>query len=56
MRSKNPIEENQRLKIDKEYFEQKFKEVRKKNLELRKEIEFLKKNLDNMKMRTPHLP
>jgi len=46
MKQTNPIEESQKLKIDKEYFEQKFKEVKKENLELRKEIEILKKNLE----------
>lgn len=47
MKQTNPIEENQKLKIDKEYFERKFKEVKKENLELRKENEILKKNLAN---------
>lgn len=47
MKQTNPIEENQKLKDDAVYFEQKFKEVKKENLELRKENEILKKNLAN---------
>lgn len=54
MKQTNLIEENQKLKNDKEYFERKFKEVRRENSGLRKENEFLKKNLDNMKTRTRH--
>lgn len=55
MKQTNLIEENQKLKNDKEYLERKFKEVKKDNLELRKENEFLKKNLDSMKTKTPPL-
>jgi len=47
MKQTNPLEENQKLKIDKEYFEKKFKEVKKENIALKKEIEILKKNLDS---------
>lgn len=47
MKQKNLIEENQKLKKDIEYFKEKYREIRKENLDLRKEIEILKKNLDN---------
>ena len=47
MKQTNPLEENQKLKIDKEYIEEKFKEVKKENIALKKEIEILKKNLDS---------
>lgn len=52
MKQTNLIEEYQELKNDNEYLERKFKEVKKENLDLRKEIEFLKKNLDSMKTKT----
>lgn len=56
MKQTNPIEEYQKLKNDNEYLERKFEEVKKENLELRKEIQFLKKNLECMKTRTRLLP
>lgn len=46
MKSKNPIEENQKLKDDNDFLKIKYKRVRKENLELRKEIKELKKNLE----------
>lgn len=52
MKKTNPIEEIQKLKDDSEFFKQKFKEAKKENLMLRKEVEFLKKNLESMKTRT----
>lgn len=46
MKDTNPIEEIQKLKEDNEFFKRKFKEAKKENQILRKEIEFLKKNLE----------
>ena len=47
MKSKNPIEESQKLKDDIDFLKIKYKEVKKENLKLRKENSELKKNLDN---------
>jgi predicted nuclease with TOPRIM domain len=47
MKSTNPIEEIQKLKDDNEFFKRKFKEAKRENKRLRKEIEELKKNLDS---------
>ena len=43
----NLIEENQKLRDDNEFFKQKFKQAKKENQRLRREIEELKKNLDS---------
>ena len=55
MKKTNPIQEIQKLSEDSEFFKRKFKEAKKENLILRKEVEFLKKNLESMKTRTPLL-
>lgn len=47
MKKINPIEEIQKLRDDIEFFKRKFKEAKKENLMLRKEIAELKKNLDS---------
>ncbi len=47
MKRANPIEKSQRLEEEKEYFKEKYQEVKKENIELRREIEILKKNLAN---------
>lgn len=47
MKSKNPIEETQKLKSEKEYFENKYKEAKTVIREKDKLIAELKKNLDN---------
>jgi len=46
MKKTNPIEEFQKLRDDKEFFKRKFKEAKKENRRLRREVEELKKNLD----------
>jgi len=52
MKKTNPIKEIQKLREDNDFFKRKFKEAKKENLMLRKEVEFLKKNLESMKTRT----
>jgi len=47
MKTKNPIEESQKLKEDIDFLKVKYKEVKEENFELRKENAELKKNLDS---------
>lgn len=47
MKNKNPIEENQKLRNDKEYFQNKYKEAKKIIKEKDKIIAELKKNLES---------
>lgn len=52
MKQKNPIEENQKLKSDKDYLQGKLKEAKEVIREKDKIIIGLKKNLDDMKTKT----
>ena len=55
MKSKNPIEESQKLKNDVQYLHIKLKQAKEIIREKDKTIVELKKNLDSMKTRTPLL-
>lgn len=56
MKQTNPIEECQKLKTDKDYLQVKLNEAKEVIRKKDKIIVELKKNLDNMKMRTLLLP